>query len=649
MELYDYFLQSISDNPPEKPAVKELDAHDMAPGVEVPPLSAAASEIYYGKGVSDSADLRRILALPSRTRPSESRLLELAEEYKRRFGKPGVACNCVSTFKRRCCENLLPVQAWALNEIEQTGGLFGPIGVGHGKTLLDLLAPLVMQNCKIAVLLVPKQLREQLIKKDWEFYGQHWKLPDLAGGRWLTPGMPTLHVLSYSQLSSEKSSGILDRLGPDTIIADEGHTLGNRSSARTKRFLRRISLGGTRFIAWSGTLTRRSIRDYAHLCTIALRETAPTPSHFPTIEEWAGALDPAEIKNPPGALTQLCKPGETANEAYSRRLVETAGVVSSGDMSSCEASLVITERPLKLPHKIYLLLKDLDATAERPDGEQLVDAVQVAAAAKQLSCGFFYRWRWPRKEPVPVIERWLQVRKEWHKELREKLKTSRQDMDSPKLLMKAADRWLNGYTYIERDEHGEEKNRYKVEPRNNKGPLPTWQSQHWAQWKEVRPTAHPETEAVWIDPFMVEDAAAYLREGVGIAWYEFVDFGKALQQVSGCKRFGAGEEAGAGVLELSGTESAICSIRAHGTGKNLQQFSRALVANPPSGGADWEQLLGRHHRQGQISDQVDFEVYRHTQPFKDALDKARMLSEYIQGTFGASQKLINKATYMFKE
>ena len=352
------------------------------------------------------------------------------------------------------------------------------------------------------------------------------------------------------------------------------------------------------------------------------------------------------MKSPPGALTQLCSPGETINEAYSRRLTETMGVVTSGDMSSCQASLIIKERPLKLPHKLYMLLKDLDKTNERPDGEQLIDAVQVAAAAKQLSCGFFYRWRFPRKEPVPVIEKWLAVRKDWHKELREKLKGSKEMMDSPKLLMKAAERWENGYTYIERNEAGEEKSRYKVNPRESNGPLPSWSSEFWSKWKEVRHTVRPETEAVWVDSFMVEDAAAWLRSNVGVCWYEFVDFGRAVERASGLVRYGAGEE-GAQIIQADSKVSCIASIRAHGTGKNLQGFSRCLVANPPSGGAEWEQLLGRHHRQGQLADEVTVDVYRHTEVMRSALDKARLLSEYIQGTFGAQQKLVSSATYLF--
>jgi hypothetical protein len=96
-----------------------------------------------------------------------------------------------------------------------------------------------------------------------------------------------------------------------------------------------------------------------------------------------------------------------------------------------------------------------------------------------------------------------------------------------------------------------------------------------------------------------------------------------------------------------GTERVLLTIKSHGEGTNLQMFNRSLVANPPSGGAEWEQLLGRTHRTGQMQDEVLFDVYRHTQTFRDALDKARDLSGYIQGSFGNTQKLVAKATWRF--
>jgi hypothetical protein len=337
---------------------------------------------------------------------------------------------------------------------------------------------------------------------------------------------------------------------------------------------------------------------------------------------------------------------------YAKWLVDTAGVVSSGDSASCQASLVISERKVEAPEVVKRHLADLEATWTRPDGEELIDAMSVGRCARELSCGFYYRWRWPRKEPVEVIERWLKARKEWHKELREKLKLSRPHMDSPLLCAKAAIRWYKGYTHVERDEAGNEVGRREVPPRSMAGPLPVWPSLCWPEWEEVRDSAKPETEAVWLDDFLVEDCLAWLAEGPGLLWYEFDGLAQRIRQRARggevvLTHAGPGDDGNRVVLGLTGGERVTASIRAHGTGKNLQQFARNLVANPPSSGSEWEQLIGRTHRQGQKEDEVSIEVYRHTDPVLKAVEKARDLSEYIEESFGATQKLASKATWRF--
>lgn len=602
-----------------------------------------------GQEVGNSADLERILALPRRERPSDSVLMARADELKLRFGKPNAQCECRTRFHRRCADSLLPVQAWALHEAETVGGILGPIGVGHGKTLLDLLTPMVV-GAKTAVLLLPPNLKTQLLEIDWHYYAQHWHLPNLAGGRFYVPGRPFLHVVAFSELSGAKSSDLLARLQPDVLVVDEAHSVRNRTAARTKRFLRFLKDSpATKLFAWSGTLTARSIKDYAHLSAHALHNGSPAPLHYPTVEEWAAHLDPLEFRAPAGALARFGGDRRDAREGYRQRVGSTPGVISSGDSASCQASLTVTERPLQVPEVIKKHLRDLDETWARPDGEELVDALSKARCARELSCGFFYRWRWPRKEPVPVIERWLEARKAWHKELRERLKTGGTHMDSPLLVTKAALRWQDGYTHIERDAHGNETRR-AIPPKTRNGPLPTWDSEFWPEWRVVRDTAKPETEAVWLHDYAVEDSSRWLDEGPGLLWYEFGGYMERLAALRGrgaTVYAGPGKEGDATVLGLRGDERVIASIRSHGTGKNLQQFSRNLVANPPSDGATWEQLLGRTHRQGQLADEVTVEVYRHTPALADAVERARDLSEYIEGTLGAKQRLASVAKWGF--
>lgn len=604
----------------------------------------------FGRGVTESRDLHRVLELPRRDRPSTEQLAVLAAGYKRKLGTGAPVCTCLTRFKKsHCCQDLLEVQAWALSEIEKMGGLLGPIGVGHGKTLLDLLTPMVVKDCKVAVLLLPPNLKAQLLEVDWHFYGQHWRLPNLAGGRYFYPGRPILHVVAYTELSSARNSDLLTRIAPDTIICDEAHSVRNRTASRTKRFLRYLEgHKEVRLFCWSGTLTARSLKDYAHLAEHALAERSPAPLVYPVVEEWAKALDPTDFRNAPGALLRFCAPGQLVADGFRERLVSSPGVVSSGDAGGCDASLIISERKVKTPTVIKNMLANLEELAERPDGELLVSALDVARSARELSCGFYYHWTWPRGEPDPVRAEWLRVRKEWHREMRERLKRSSEFMDSPLLLTKAAIRWHDGYVSIERDEAGNELARHEWPPHCRKGPYPVWDSEWWPQWKAVRGTAEPLTEPVWVDDFLVQSCVEWLREAPGLLWYEFSAFGKAVAAAMPEAVFcGPGEEGNQRVICLTGEERCVISIKAHGTGKNLQAFSRNLVANTPSDGAVSEQLLGRTHRTGQRADEVTAEYFLHTQPFRDAMVRARELSLYISKTFGAKQILADRASILF--
>ena len=276
----------------------------------------------------------------------------------------------------------------------------------------------------------------------------------------------------------------------------------------------------------------------------------------------------------------------------------------SASVAKQQASLIISEAKLKTPPVVAEALRQLEASWQRPDGDELVDVLSKARCAREFSCGFYYRWTWPRGEPVAVIERWLAARKAWHKELREKLKTGAAHMDSPLLLTQAAIRWQKGYVYIERDHEDNELGRREIPPRSTRGPRPVWDSKHWPEWEAVRGTAQPETEAVWLSDFFIEECIDWLAEKPGLLWYEFNAVASRLLSLArdralGLTHGGPGEEGTKVVLGLTGKERVVASISAHGTGRNLQPFSRNFVANPPSSGAKWEQLLGRTHRQGQ--------------------------------------------------
>ncbi len=509
------------------------------------------------------------------------------------------------------------VQAWALYEISRALGLLGPIGVGHGKTGLDILTPLVLPGCRTVALLVPAALREA-VGIEFDRWGRNFRVPNLAGHGAYDPALPTVYPISYDTLSRAGAAELLETLRPDLIIADEAHCLRHKNSTRTRRVLRYIAAHPkTRFCGWSGTLTSKSIKDYAHLSAIALKNNSPLPLHTGTLEEWAGALDsnPNGLPAPAGAL-EVFDVGMGVRDGYRRRFVDTLGVVTTEE-ASVDCSIYFLERKLEVPAVIDTALKELRSTACRPDGEELIEASQVYRCGRELASGFYYKWVFPRGESRQTIDAWLAVRKEWHKELRVKLQKNTPLMDSALLCCRAAHRWLQKY----------------------QGDAPVWESEWFQQWLDIKGTVRPETEAVWLSDYLLEDC----MKTDGIIWYEHDTFGERLAQ-SGVTVFGAGAP-GSVVESARGRYAA--AIRSHGTGRNLQyNHSNNLIANYPSDRSAWEQLIGRTHRQGQAADEVIVQVYRHTPELREAFRRAIQDAKYQSETMNSPRKVLT-ASYTF--
>ena len=607
----------------------------------------APTAAYNGKPpVQTSEDLRRILALPRRPPPDQAQLESLVAHATARYTKHNPACRCAAIVAARkapprpCIKVPRPAQSWALFEMERAGGLIGHISVGSGKSLLDILAPLAVPDCKTAVVLVPPQLVEQLVL-DYQLVREHFHVPNmLAHGRheWSSGGPnayapPLLHVFPYSLLSRPESTTILDHLAPDLIVADESHRLRHVDTATTSRVLRYFEThGSTRFCAWTGSLTESSIRDYAHHSALSLRYGSPLPLDPDVVDDWARAIDPDPNgwQAPPGALEELCVPGEHVEDGFRRRFIETPGVVRV-ETASADCEIVIDERPAPaIPDAVMAALDMLRETWQRPDGEELIDALAVARCARELAAGFYLRWRFPLVNGVAQreedIRRWFDARQAWNKELRYKLKKREEHLDSEQLCQHAAERY-HGDRMVNRGPDGRE--------------LPVWDSVHWPAWRDVKNTVVYESEAVRLDDYLARDAAAWALEHRGIVWYESTAFGEWVAEISGLPMHGGGPEAGKIIAKEKGDRSIIASIKSHGTGRDgLQRiFHENLFAQPMSSATTWEQGIGRTARDGQQSKTVHIWTYRHTEEFQDAVDKALARAIYIEKTLGAVQKL----------
>lgn len=581
--------------------------------------------------VSASPEFKRIAALPERAviRPGtpDSEALEyLMREW---FGRDNPACQCKS-MGRECITSLRSVQAWALFELRARGGLLGAIGVGFGKSGLDLLAPLAVPDCKVAVLLVPPGLVSQLIR-EYELFRQHWRVPSLISHAKSShynarvQGAPVLHIFPYSMLSRPDATNWLTNVRPDLIIADEAHRVRHPDTATTARVLRYFAENpACRFASWTGSLTDSSLHDYGHLAALALRAASPLPRDHETLDEWASAISTEKRDDemrPPGVLMKFCEPGDHVREGFRRRLQATVGVVTTVDASVDVHMTIATRDPGDVPPVIRQMLVDLRNSWCRPDGEELIDALAVSRCARELACGLFYRWKFPRGEPVELIQEWLLIRAAWNKSVRAKLLQRLEHLDSPNLCQLAAMRAHGDLPTI----HGK----------------PEWRAEFWPAWRDIKDKVKPETEAIRVDDYLVQDAAKWASDNKGVVWYEVSDFGQWVAEVSGMPRHGGGPGAPAALAQERGDRSILCSIKSHGTGRDgLQRiFHRQLVAQPPSSASLFEQLLGRLHRQGQTN-AVDTWFYKHTPELEAYVGQALRRARYVQATLGGQQKII---------
>lgn len=632
----------------------------------------APTDMYGARGgaVAYSEDVARVLQLPRRTPELDGteRATAIIDVMTERFARPihkNCACARLDPDRHReegCITRLRLVQAVTLREIAICGGALGAVGTGHGKTLIDLLTPLAYGAVGIrkCLLLVPPKLIPQL-QLDYEYYGQHFKMPQIVvhGTDFvntttrmldtvrLDRDAPELHVMSYSKISVKESTDWLEKvLRPQAIIADEVHKLRNITTTATgSRVARYMDANrGTRFVGLSGSLTSKKLQDMTHLAGWALRGGSPLPIDPETAADLARAVNPSDDPADPGPWMGVCAEGESFRDGFSRRIIETLGFISTST-SSIDTPLRIDERPAPpIPPRIVEYLKmgrgllEGQSGPQRPDGEELVTALDIARNALQLACGFYYRWIFPRctfPRDIPLVEDWRAKRGAYFREVREKLKSRDEHLDSELLCRYAAERY-----------HGLRE--------KHKG-LPTWNSRHILDWYAVKDKVYYEKYTVWVDDFLVDDTVAWALEAPGVIWFQHGAFGerverKSIERGAHVPLFGAGEDAKERLLGNhekgyrgeDGSRSVLLSLKALGTGTNGLQhrFGRALIANPSSSAEGWEQPIARLHRPGQNRPAVDTFFYQHTDEMRKIVSDALKAAYYVSGLLRNPQKII---------
>lgn len=540
------------------------------------------------RGIPAGQEFRRILALPRRRLADYP--ADIIETETARYRAP------------RGSMSLWREQAICLHELRTLGGLFAPLAVGRGKALVSLLAATAL-DAKRPLLLVPAQLRDQTNAHVLPAMRRHWRIAD------------NLAVRGYSELSVVSGATMLDDLQPDLVVFDEAHNIKNAAAGRTKRVARYLKdHPETRVVILSGTITRKSLRDYWALIQWALGpQASPLPTKWNDLQDWANHFDlevPDENRVAAGAVARHLNDGETSKDWLRRRLTETPAVVASSEQELATGLEISADYDLTTSG-IRARLKALRDTWETPDGDLITEAIQLWQHARELAMGFCYRW----KHAPP--EGWMQARRDWKSYVRDVLKHNRSGLDTELQVARKESQSLK--------------------------PAP-----QWVAWAKVKDTFTPETVPVWFDDFVVQQYAAMVRASAEpvLAWIEHTApgaFGERLAKLADVPFFGAGMEAASRVL----THSASCVLSyAHAEGKNLQHYSQNIVCCPPTSGKLWEQLLGRTHRAGQLADVVSVRVNQSTAELRNALRSAVGEARHIQATAGIRQKL-GFATFTF--
>lgn len=525
---------------------------------------------------------------------------------------------------------------------DRLGGLFGPIGVGHGKTYISILcAALAYERGKDKTLLfVPSQVYAQLMERD---VPQARRLLTLFGVPfvWLggepmnrrralcASGRRGCYVMPYSLLSARDASDMLDAIAPSLIVADEAHHLKNATSARTKRVRSYVEEHHPQFVALSGTITLKSVMDYWHLLLWCLGPGSCLPLTHNLAYEWAIVLD-SETSNSAGEAADTgplvpliewarrqpgCPPevGHTVRgfrAAYRLRMATTPGVVQTGD-EEIGTSLVIEQyTPLPRPDgeagaTLARLIDNVVTAWTTPNDDPIDYGLHKFKWLHELTAGFWHRLTWP--EPAKLAAR-LRVSEAVAADMVERAKTHH---EAQKLYHSELRKWLEANHIKGLDTPflvAGHIARYGGTSRCEVSALLV------ALWQEMQALdfeGRPDREAtpVRVSDYKVAHACRWAAEHQhGIVWYWHNAIGDWL--VEEMREAGldpvhcnAGAAGNKRILDSRG-QLCVASIAAHNTGKNLQFHRNQLVVQWPRSAKDVEQMLGRLHRRGQEADEL---------------------------------------------
>ena len=464
-------------------------------------------------------------------------------------------------------------------------GALGLIECGGGKTLGLQFALLQAQELGAdRPMLMTKARLFRELKRERERWCDVFRLPRMPQLDDLGEGGPCA-IMSYGKLSHQSGEDELLRVAPDVLFLDEAHILGR--GARRMRMWRYIKkFRGVRVHAVTGSLTNASLYDFVHLMALVCRDWCPLPIRTDMLDQWASVVDlkgEADDEARRSILPLLQRVGldyglsagprvydpirfrRAAREAVMRRITETRGVYQfSQGLADC--SLSITVEAPRASIEAARALARLQSDWVMPDGRELVDHLEAWQARKELALGYFRRW-----DPNTADEDWFEARRAWFSYARAMVE--HRGFDTLGEVSKAAE----------------------------DGRLDTRGRVLWGDWQTVNedPGSRPVREVIWLDKgrTVADTVHQWLNNrpdpGRCAVWFQSRVVGDKLAKMMPVHYSG---------LTPPNSGPAAIGI-GHATGWNGQYgFNDALVLEPPTTGLLMEQLLSRHHRQGQTHD-----------------------------------------------
>ena len=544
--------------------------------------------------------------------------LPVRERHVRRFTSADFRREDAPLLPSGVPATLRDVQLDALSELAECRGGYFPIDVGEGKTLVSFLGGRVL-GCRRTILIVPSSLRGKT-SQDHATWSRYFQLSE--GLRII--GSAEVQIMSGTHILEQLVRGFRDE--EVFVFVDEAHEFKNFTAARTKRLMwfaaahPRIA-----FACASGTPTKRKVSEFAHLAELCLRERSPVPRDKGHLAAWGQCIDVSgrpgdsdwHVVDPLARWAGESLQGTTAEKqtaarrAFQRRFSTAPGVVRSLIATPVGAALRIHWEVPAVPAEVVEALRKVQAGQSLAGPDVYASDALQAMDERRVSLGFYYVWNWAKVGRTHPDHEWLQARKAWHAEARGELeRRAEQEYDSEAWIAQACE----------------------------SGKAPPALAAAWFRWKAVRERYDVDKmrESRWISRYLVDKAVAWFHKQPGfcILWYQDKAVEQVLREV-GLEVRGAGSQ-----IDEERPEKIAAAIKVHGTGRNLQRWSRMAYLGVSASGELWHQSLARLHRPGQLADVVSATVYVPTQSVLDAIDKAFLDAKYARDTLQTPHKLL---------